>query len=186
MFVVSGVSLRLKKIRWSGSSDAITTSRCAEHLGGEGRDRDGPGRLRVLGCAWRCVGLPVGDTMVPQIRTVAGDTVTSTSHLRIASTSPMRADVPSMTSMICSSWPSGGGPGQPGPSSPALRQHARMASTCSTVSAIAWEGGLRSRAVSRTGFFAHRVVPDRQPEGEAEHGPAPASPCCSSSSSRAS
>lgn len=48
------------------------------------------------------VGFPEGDTIVPQIRTVAGVTVTSTSHFRIASTSPIRAEVPSMTSMICS------------------------------------------------------------------------------------
>ena len=50
--------------------------------------------------------------------------------LRIASTSPIRAEVPSITSMICSNWPSGGGPGVPG----ARRQPraaSRMASTCS-------------------------------------------------------
>ena len=36
-------------------------------------------------------------------RTVAGDLVTSMSHLRMASTSPIRAEVPSMTSLIRSS-----------------------------------------------------------------------------------
>ena len=56
----------------------------------------------VFGCGCRCVGFPAGETIVPQMRTVAGETVTSTSHLRMASTSPMRAEVPSMTSMICS------------------------------------------------------------------------------------
>lgn len=40
------------------------------------------------------MGLPFGEAIVPQIRTVAGEAVTSTSHLRIASTSPMRANVP--------------------------------------------------------------------------------------------
>jgi hypothetical protein len=57
----------------------------------------------VFGCGWRTVGRPFGETMVPQMRTVEGVRVTSTSHFRMASTSPMRADVPSMTSMICSS-----------------------------------------------------------------------------------
>lgn len=56
----------------------------------------------VLGWSCRYVGFPAGDTMVPQMRTVAGETVTSTSHFRIASTSPIRAEVPSITSIICS------------------------------------------------------------------------------------
>ena len=56
----------------------------------------------VFGWGCRCVGFPAGDTIVPHRRTVAGDLVTSTSHLRMASTSPIRAEEPSMTSMICS------------------------------------------------------------------------------------
>lgn len=86
-----------------------------EHLSNEGQHGDGPGRLRRLGVVLAVGGLALGDTMVPQIRTVAGATVTSTSHLRIASTSPIRAHVPSRTSMICSNWPSGGGPAKPAP-----------------------------------------------------------------------
>jgi hypothetical protein len=109
--------------------------------------------FEVFGWPCRCVGFPAGDTIVPQIRTVAGDLVTSTSHLRIASTSPMRAEVPSMTSMICSNCPSGLGPARPD-SRRQLRTARRIASTCSTVRAIAVEGGLRSRTVSRTGFLA--------------------------------
>ena len=84
-------------------------------------------------------------------RCVAGETVTSTSHLRIASASPMRAEVPSMTSMICSNWPSGGGPEKPAPRRQ-LRAAVRITSICSTVSAWACDGGFRNRTVSRTGL----------------------------------
>jgi hypothetical protein len=76
----------------------------AEHLRGERVGTEIVRReVEVLGWSCRKVGLPFGETTVPQMRTVAGERVTSTSHLRIASTSPIRADVPSMTSMIASS-----------------------------------------------------------------------------------
>jgi hypothetical protein len=90
LFVSTGMWLRLKKIRCSGSSEATTTSRSrstsAVKLGTETVRVD----LKVFG--WPCwrVGLPAGDTIVPQIRTVAGVRVTSTSHLRMARTSPIR------------------------------------------------------------------------------------------------
>lgn len=90
---------------------------------------------------------------VPQMRTVAGETVTSTSHRRIASTSPIRAEVPNITSMMASSSPSGLGPDKPLPLRHS-RTAQRITSTSATVSAIAVEGGLRSRTSSRTGFFA--------------------------------
>src|SRR3546814_3628137 len=115
LFVVSGVPLRVKKIKCSGSSAASLTKRWRR----TSEANDGTDTVRVdfivLGWLWRWVGFPLGETIVPHSRTVAGELVTSTSHLRIARTSPMRADVPSMTSMICSSWPSGGGPEKPGP-----------------------------------------------------------------------
>ncbi|MFV0427958.1 MAG: hypothetical protein ACK5KO_00800 [Arachnia sp.] len=107
--------------------------------------------------------------IVPQIRTRAGATVTSTSRLRIASTSPMRPEVPSMTSMICSNCPSGFGPDKPAP----RRQPQTatlIASTWAEVSALACDGGLCSTATLRTGFSPRGVVPGRQPEREAQHG----------------
>jgi hypothetical protein len=61
-----------------------------QHLRGEAGTETVRVDLEVFGWpSWR-VGLPAGDTIVPQIRTVAGVRVTSTSHLRMARTSPIR------------------------------------------------------------------------------------------------
>ena len=121
----------------------------------------------VLGWACRWVGLPTGETTVPQIRTVAGETVTSTSHLRIASTSPIRAEVPSITSMIGSSWPSGlrareSAPPPPVPHGPTDRLDLGRG-----------QGHRRRRRLAQPGRVAHRVLRDRvvahrEPQGEAQ------------------
>jgi hypothetical protein len=149
--VVSGVPFRVKKIRWSGSSEEILDSRARRTSAAkEGTDTvlvD----VAVFGCGCRWVGFPVGETIVPHSRTVAGVVVALTSLRRMASTSPMRAEVPSMTSMMSSSCPSGGGPGRPC-SRRQPRTARRILSICSTVSDSACPGGLRRRAVSRTGF----------------------------------
>lgn len=56
----------------------------SEHLSSEARNGNSPSRLLSLGVVLTMGGLALRDKMVPQMRTVAEETVTSTSHLRIA------------------------------------------------------------------------------------------------------
>lgn len=68
-------------------------------------------------------------------------TIRSRSRRRIARTSPIRAFVPSMTSTIWPSWPSGFGPHVPRGCSHALMT-ARIALTSLAVSAVGVRFGL--------------------------------------------
>jgi hypothetical protein len=104
LLVVSGVPLQLKKTSCSGSPAAILTSRSRSTAA----VNDGTDTVRVdfwvLGWGCRWVGFPDAETIVPEIRTVASNLVTSTSHLRMASTSPIRAEVPSMSHQISNAF----------------------------------------------------------------------------------
>jgi hypothetical protein len=88
---------------------------------------------------------------VPQTRSVAGVVVRSRSRRRIASTSPIRAEVPSITSTICPSWPSGFGPEVPRADSQALIT-ARIALTSAAVKAVGVRFGLCRRATPSIGL----------------------------------
>ena len=82
--------------------------------------------------------------MVPVMRIDGVALVTSMSRRRIASTSPMRAEVPSMTSMIAPSCPSGFGPDGERPASQ-YAIAARTAFTSAGVSAFGVDTGRRRR-----------------------------------------
>ena len=82
--------------------------------------------------------------MVPLMRIDGTGFVTSMSHRRIASTSPMRAEVPSITSTIAPSCPSGFGPDGERPASQNAIA-ARTAFTSSGVSAFGVDAGRRRR-----------------------------------------
>lgn len=105
-----------------------------------------------LGLAWRTVPFPFRWTTVPVTETTTMPFgVSSTSHGRSASTSPGRIAVPSKTSTMSRTWPSGFGPGLPLP----VRQLAaatRIAAICSKVSACGWVFEVRSDDVPSTGL----------------------------------
>ena len=82
--------------------------------------------------------------MVPVIRIDGVALVTSISRRRMASTSPIRADVPSMTSMMAPSCPSGLGPEYERPNSQYVIA-ARTAFTSAGVGAFGVEAGRRNR-----------------------------------------
>ncbi len=85
------------------------------------------------------------------ILSFGGAVVTSTSQRRMASTSPIRADVASMTSTIWPSWLSGFGPHVPRVCSQTLIT-ARIALTCAGLRASGVRLGLCSREMLSTGL----------------------------------
>ena len=130
--------------------------------------------LLVLGWSWREIGRPFTTTRVPATVTRIGRPisrpVSSMSHFRRASASPIRSLVPSSTSRSFCTFPFGAGPY----TDPPVRHSAaarRTRSIWSRVSALgcSW---LAQRCHPDDGVLHHGIVPKRVVEHQGQHDPA--------------